>query len=218
MNNQWILSHLERIGAIRKGHYVFTSLRHGYTYINMRQAAHDARWLEQVAGVMSDELLADGIDLVIGPETLGRTLAGFVAAELGVYGLWCDVLDTADGKRAAFNPKLDFGRLIKSGMRVAIVDDLLTTGGSVRLVSDLVHEHDAVPVVCAVVVRRTPDVNAGDCGVKELRVMVDMPGFETFTPTECAERGPCSRRVPMTLRPGHGHEWIQGQSGYPVAP
>lgn len=213
----WILEDLQSKGAVLLGgHFVYTSGMHGTAYINMRAVAHAAEWLQELSRGMADRLLGDDVDVVLGPETLGRTLAGYVAANLSVDCIWCDFVRVADGKQAVFSPKLNFGSLV-DGRYVAVVDDLLTTGSSLKLAADLVRASGGIPDVGIVAVRRTPDVVAEDTGVDKLEVMADVPGFVTYTPKQCAERGPCSRRVPMVLRPGHGHEWIRGNPDYPVA-
>jgi orotate phosphoribosyltransferase len=155
-------------------------------------------------------------DIVIGPETLGRTLAELTAAESGkLPGIWCGFEGEGNDKRAVFAANLNFGRLL-AGKHVAIVDDLLTTGSSVKLVSDLVLANGGIPVMVVVVVRRTPEISHKECHVLELDVLADVPGFEVFTEQQCAEYGPCSRREAITLRPGHGWKWIEDHPGYPV--
>jgi orotate phosphoribosyltransferase len=185
----------------------------------MRQVAHDAKWLDRVADELAHRLARSEVfDLIIGPETLGRTLAVSVAARFGLPGIWCDMVGEGDDKRAVFSPKLNFGRLVE-GKRVVIVDDLLTTGSSINLVAQLIREHGGIPDIAAAVVRRTPDVTAEDCGVRTLEVLADVPGFLVYTSEQCAQYGPCSQRVPVVLRPGHGHEWIKHPEnvGYPTA-
>jgi orotate phosphoribosyltransferase len=219
MSEAELLQHLVDEGAvITHSHLVYTSGNHGSAYINMRQVAHQAKWLDRVADELAHRIaLSEVIDLIIGPETLGRTLAGFVAARFDLPSIWCDIVGEGDDKRAVFSPKLNFGRLVE-GKRVAIVDDLLTTGSSIKLVAQLIREHGGIPVIAAAVVRRTPDVTAEDCGVPELVVLADVSGFVIYTPEQCAQFGPCSRSVPMVLRPGHGHTWINHpeNADYPV--
>lgn len=216
-SSQEILDHLQYEGAVLTGsHFIYTSGLHGTAYINMRAVAHQAWWLYEVGRAMGGVIGTDGADIVIGPETLGRTLAQPAALRVrGQYGIWCDIEGEGDNRRAVFSPKLGFDRLVE-GKRVAIVDDLLTTGSSIKLTADLVRTHGGNPVIGVAVVRRTPDVTADKCGVPALEVLADVPGFQTFSPVECAEHGPCSQRVPVVLRPGHGWKWIQDHPGYPT--
>jgi orotate phosphoribosyltransferase len=218
LSEKRILDHLEQEGAVLTGrHFIYTSGLHGTAYINMRAIAHQALWLASVGGDMAQVIGYDEVDLVLGPETLGRTLAQFTAAGIkGHCGIWCDMVEKDGIKLASFSPKLGFDRLV-AGKRVAIVDDLLTTGSSIKLAADLVVECGGTPVMAVAVVRRTPDVTADDCGVFGLHVLADIPGFTTFSPEECADHGPCSQKVPVVLRPGHGWKWIEDHPDYPTA-
>jgi len=103
------------------------------------------------------------------------------------------------------------------GKRIAVVDDLLTTGSSVKAVSELIKSLGGEVVVVAVVVRRSPEVTAEDCGADALEVLANVHGFEVFTPEDCAERGPCSQQVPVVLRPGYGWQWSATHPDYPTA-
>lgn len=212
-----ILVDLESQEAVLTGsHFVLTSGLHSTAYINMRAIAHQAWWLDRIGREMATQLAGTNVDLLLGPETLGRTLAQFAAIGSTSDAIWCDIVQTDEGRRASFSPKFNFGRLV-AGKRVGFVDDLLTSGSSIALAVDLVVACGGIPAIAVVAVRRTPAITEVDCKVPELRVLADVPGFETFSPEDCATHGPCSRHVPMVLRPGHGHKWIQDHTGYPVA-
>ena len=218
MTEQEILNWLAGEGAVlTDSHFVLTSERHSTAYVNMRSVAHQAGKLASVGMALGDRIGMHGADVVLGPETLGRTLADHTALNIaGRTAVWCGFTGEGFAKRACFKPNFDFTRLI-AGKRVAIVDDLLTTGGSIRLAADLVVECGGTPVMGIAVVRRSPDVTASDCHVPRLEFLADVQGFQTFTEAECQAYGPCSRGVPMVLNPGHGYEWINSNPDYPVA-
>jgi orotate phosphoribosyltransferase len=203
----------EHDAVITGKHFVYTSGLHGTAYVNMRAVAEDAVWLDKIGQQFAKQLAPYQPDIIVGPETLGRTLGGFTAAHSGIPGIWCAMTE----KGAEFTPKMNFGRLVTPGTKVAITDDLLTTGSSIEKVHELCSKLGAEVVVAIVVVRRTPDVTAETCGVPALEVLAEIDGFSTFSPEECTKSGPCKNRVPMVLRPGHGHEWIKSHADYPVA-
>lgn len=213
-----ILNYLKLQEAVlTNSHFRYTSGMHGTSYINMREVAHDAEWMGRMGQRLSHRLHTYRADVVIGPETLGRTLATLTALWSPTpVAIWCDIDEEAGEKRASFSDKLKFGRLVV-GKRVAIVDDLLTTGSSIKATADLVAEVGGEVVAGAAVVRRTPDVTAEMCGVPALEVLADVEGFSTFSETECQAFGPCSERVPMVLRPGHGWRWAETHPDYPTA-
>lgn len=218
MEAQEILDHLAKEQAVLTGqHFVYTSGKHGPAYVNIRAVAHQPHFLEQVADSLARQLKYMSVDVLVGPETLGRSLASYAALHSGLDAVWCDIVEYEDGsKEAVFSPKLNFARLLP-GKRVAIVDDLLTSGLSIRLTAEAVHKAGGIVVAAAVVVRRTPEVDAAACDVPELFVLAEVEGFELFTEQECNESGPCSRQVPMVLRPGHGFKWVESHPDYPVA-
>jgi len=202
--------------VLTDSHFIYTSGMHGTAYINMRTVGHDARWLAWVGDELARVLEHYRCDVIVGPETLGRTLAQFAATCIELPAVWCDIDDAGGGfKYASFPSKLDFGRLIP-GKKVAIVDDLLTTGSSIKLVGDLIAKTGGEVVAAAAVVRRTPDVTAEKCGVPALEVLADVSGFEVFTEEECQAHGPCFERVPVVLRPGHGWKWTETHPDYPT--
>lgn len=203
---------LERRGAVLTGrHLVYTSGLHGTAYIDMRRVASDARLMGEIGATLGDLGKSYQPDLVVGPLTLGMPLAYFAAQHLGIPVVWIE--------NGQLPPKMtSFADLIP-GSRIMIVDDLLTSGYSLREVAELLGSIGGQVVVAAVAVRRSPNVTAADCGAPALEVITDVSGFETFDPEQCKIIGPCSRLVPMTLRPGHGREWLArpGNGLYPVA-
>ncbi|TXG77891.1 hypothetical protein E6P97_00720 [Patescibacteria group bacterium] len=206
----------EREAVLTGQHFVFTSGNHGSAYINMRQVAHHATFLWRVAVEMVEPVRMGLItaDFILGPETLGRNLAGYAGQDLGLPAIWCDIVKEDGVKKAVFSPKLNFDRLLPD-QKVFIVDDLLTTGSSIRLVVEAAQAAGAEVVGASAVVRRTPDVVAATCNVPELNVIADVEGFEVFTPDECAAHGPCSREEPIVLRPGHGIAYQEKHPDYP---
>ncbi len=214
-----IMERLRKAGAVHeKGHFALSLGGHSTAYINCREVGHETRLMREAGGRLGQKARGAelGIDFVLGPETLGRTLADHVAADMDVDAIWCDMGKLEDGTKVArFNEKLDFGRLLE-GKSVYIVDDLLTTGGSVKAVIKLAESCGAAVVAVGVMVRRSPEVTAATIDVPLLYVIEDVDGFVEYRDqADCEAHGPCRDQVPMQLRPGHGHEWINSNPDYP---
>ncbi len=205
----------EREAVLTGSHFVYTSQsNHGTAYINMRQVAQEAGFMSSVGYDLAVRLKSFQPDIVLGPETLGRTLADHVGPSLDCQAIWCDIVEQKDGsKKAVFSEKLNFTRLLP-GKRLVVVDDLLTTGGSIFAAVTAAREGGADVVGAACVVRRTPDVGASECGVPKLEVLAEVQGFEVMSPEECNERGPCSQHAPIVRRPGHGWKWEETHPDY----
>jgi orotate phosphoribosyltransferase len=97
------------------------------------------------------------VDLVAGPTTGGVVLAFEVARQLGTRGIFAEEVRTADGEtRRAFRR----GFRIRPGERVLLVDDILTTGGSLVAMLPAVEEAGGEIVGCEVLVDRSGSVDA----------------------------------------------------------
>jgi orotate phosphoribosyltransferase len=213
-----ILDYLdEHGGRLTDGHYVFTTGMHSTEYFNIRAVAQNAVWMYAIGGRLATAIREFEPEILIGPETLGRTFSTYTAPWLSdVQVIWCDIKGKGKKRKAVFNPKLDFGRLLQ-GRRVAVIDDLVTSGSSLDLTSKLVEKSGGSVVVGAAVVSRNELVGAVECGVPVLKVLENIKGARAYTPEECKEFGPCLKRVPVSARPGHGHEFILENPDYPVA-
>jgi orotate phosphoribosyltransferase len=167
--------------------------------------------------MLSQQLAPYRPEVIIGPETLGRTFAGLIATWTETeIAVWCDIRETSNGQKlAVFPEKFDFAPLV-AGKRVAVVDDLLNTGLTFQLTTQLVRQHGGKVVVACAPVCRTPGIRPEACGAPNLEVLAYTPPMVMYTPEECRLHGPCSTNVPMTLRPGQGWKWIKSHPGYPT--
>ncbi len=118
-------------GALRDGHFLLKSGRHGDRYLEKFQVLQYPESVVELCGYMADMVRdTDGrpvADVVVGPTTGGVILAFEVARQLGVRGIFAEEVRDADGgTRREFRR----GFAIDPGERVFLVDDILTTGGS----------------------------------------------------------------------------------------
>jgi orotate phosphoribosyltransferase len=134
---------------------------------------------------------AQGIELVAGPTTGGIVLAYEVARQLGVGAVYAE--RDKDGGRV-----LRRGFSIGSGTRVLVVDDVVTTGGSVREMLDCVAAAGGTVAGVGVLVDRTggkvaPGVPFFAC------LTVDFPSYAPEECPLCAQGKPVS--APRGSRP-----------------
>lgn len=225
----WLEQQLNEFNAvITNSHLVLTSGKHSDGYINLRVLAGQVDVLYEVG-----EMIAAAIDgrendieddisdgdygkniVIVGPETLGRTLTEFTAFAGGFESfVWCNMKKDEEGNDVAeWNPKLNFAEMV-NGARCYIIDDLLTTAKSVKLAKQLVEETGGKVEGVIVVVRRSQEVTAEAAGVPWLYPLLDVSGFNIHEADSCPL---CEAKVPMKLRPGHGHEWIKDHLDYPT--
>ncbi len=225
----WLKEQLQEFNAAITGsHLVLTSGKHSDGYINLRVLAGHVNVLNEIGKMIAaaidgrendiENTLSDGDYekrvVLVGPETLGRTLAEFAAIAGDFENFtWCDMKKNPEGDDfAEWNPKLNFAEII-DGARCYIIDDLLTTAKSVRLVKQLIEKTGGKVEGVVVVARRDQEVIAETVDVPWLCSLLDVDGFNVYEAGSCPL---CEVQVPMKLRPGHGHEWIEGRPDYPT--
>ena len=111
-------------GAIRKGHFLLSSGLHSPVYWEKFQVLQFPAYTEKLCRLIANRFRNERAEVVAGPTTGGVILAYEVARQLGVRGIFAE--KTAAGDRAFRR-----GFSISMGERVLIVDDIMTTGGSI---------------------------------------------------------------------------------------
>ncbi len=141
---------LEDAGAVLTGHFQYASGRHGDTYIEKFRLLEKPRVTEALCGRIAEHFRPVEPEIVVGPTTGGILLAHETAKHLG------------DGINAYFAERADTGGryigrgfAVEPGQRILVVDDVLTTGGSVQDTLDAVTAAGGQPVGVGLVVDRT---------------------------------------------------------------
>jgi orotate phosphoribosyltransferase len=148
MTQQQALQMFEESGALLTGHFVLTSGRHSDRYFEKFHVLRHPRHVAALCEDLAERLAPTRPDVVLGPTTLGILLAYEVARFLGVPAAYGE--KGSEGARFLRRPEH-----LPAGSRVAVVDDILTTGGSIRECLDLVARHQAQPVAVGVLVDRS---------------------------------------------------------------
>ncbi|MBC7808555.1 MAG: orotate phosphoribosyltransferase [Akkermansiaceae bacterium] len=141
MTDSDVLQIFEGSGALLSGHFVLTSGKHSDRYFEKFNVLNQPWHVETLCEELAARLAPSKPDVILGPTTLGVLLAYETAKHLKVPAAYGE--KGADGKRF-----LRRGEHIAPGQRVAVVDDVLTTGGSVRECIELVEAQGAT--LCSV--------------------------------------------------------------------
>jgi orotate phosphoribosyltransferase len=118
-----ILKMFKDAGAILEGHFLLTSGRHSPVYWEKFQVLQYPAFTSRLCGMFADSFRKSGVQVVAGPTTGGVVLAFETARQLGVRGIFAEKVEGGRGFRRGFS--------ISPGEKVLIVDDILTTGGSI---------------------------------------------------------------------------------------
>lgn len=176
---------LERIGAVLHGHFLLTSGRHSEVYFEKFRLLEQPRLLEEWVDAMLAKTPWRQVEVVVGPTLGGVLVACEAARQLGVRALYAE--------RAGEERTFRRGSVLEPGTRVLVVDDVLTTGTSVREVLELLRQHQAQVVAIGVLIDRSE--MPLDLGVP-LASVLRLPA-KTYSPEECPL---CQRGIPLTKR------------------
>ena len=143
-------------GAFSEGHFALKSGRHADRYLEKFQVLQFPGAVTELCGHFAGSVRDDDgrptVDLVAGPTTGGVVLAFETARQLGVRGIFAEEVAAVDGtRRRAFRR----GFLIRPGERVLLVDDILTTGGSLLAMLPAIEAAGGAVVLAAVLVDRS---------------------------------------------------------------
>jgi orotate phosphoribosyltransferase len=125
MKNSELLDMFQQLGVVSNGHFVLSSGRHSNEYWEKFRLLEWPRVTEQLCRQIASRYKQSGIEAVIGPTTGGALLAQEVARQLDTRCLLAE--PAPDGGR-----ELRRGFVMHTSERVLIVDDVLTTGLSLR--------------------------------------------------------------------------------------
>ena len=176
---------LKSTGAVLEGHFRLASGRHSPTYIEKFRIMEDPPATAALCGMIADHYRGAGATLVIGPAVGGVILAYETAKQLGVRSIFAE-------KGPAGELMFDRGFAVEPGQPVLIVDDVLTTGGSVKQVQVLVESLGAKVTGIGMLIDRTAGGVAFDVPFFACHSM----SIESYPPDDCPL---CRENLPLTI-------------------
>jgi orotate phosphoribosyltransferase len=178
----------EKSGAILNGHFLLTSGLHSPVYWEKFRVLEQPLYTRELCCLIVDNYREQNVEVVAAPTTGGIILTYEVASQLGVRGIFAE----KDGSKRSFRR----GFNIEAGERVLLVDDILTTGSSVRQVIDAVSELQGNIIGIGVLVDRSEkDPGFG----YPLFSCLKVPTI-AYKPEECPQ---CRQGIPLERLGGH---------------
>lgn len=145
-----IIEVLKDTGALLEGHFLLTSGKHSNAYIQCAQVLQYPHHTADLCQIMAQPFQGKTIDAVVGPAMGGVVLAYEMARQLGVRALFTE---RENGKMA-----LRRGFRLEPGAKVLVVEDVVTTGGSVKEVVDLLKGIGVQVIGATCLVQRSKDL------------------------------------------------------------
>ncbi len=128
MTKEKIIDIFKKTGALLDGHFVLTSGRHSHSYFQCAKVLQYPKYLNQFAQNIANSFMNDNIDAVISPAIGGIVLGTEVGRLLNVKTIF------AERKKGDMCIRRGFE--IEKNDKILIVEDVITTGGSVKEVMD----------------------------------------------------------------------------------
>lgn len=191
MNTEEISQLLQTSGAFLTGHFSLTSGRHSNAYIEKIKLIQDPEKVVPLCAELKNKFAQLSFDYVISPALGGIVLGYEVARQMN--------------KKFIFTQRKNDVMTIRSGFtlpphaKVIIVEDIITTGGSVFEVINCLKSFDADIQGIGVIVDRSGGAVRFDYPVFPLLQVK----FETYDPAECPM---CAKNIPMTIPGSSGKE------------
>jgi orotate phosphoribosyltransferase len=181
MSEEEVRAALEEAGAILHGHFRLTSGRHSGTYVQCARILEDPALTTRLALTAASRLEGRVFDLVAAPAVGGIIIGFAVAQALGLKFIFSEREDGVMRFRRSFS--------VPPAARVLIVEDVVTTGGSVAEVADLVRGAGGEVAGVLSLIDRGGPKRFPDEPVSLLRLEV-----ESWEPSECVH---CAAGEPL---------------------
>ncbi len=190
MSGDW-LERFRRFGAVQDGHFLLSSGLHSPAYIQSALILQHPDEAAALGKALADQLRSARPDVVLGPALGGIVIAHEVAQALGCRAVFAE--------RAEGQMQLRRGFAVEPGERVLLVEDVVTTGGSVEEVAALIRAAGGQVVGVAALVDRSGGRARFHAPLAAL-ITLDLP---VFPPEACplCRSGEPVRKPGSRLRP-----------------
>lgn len=189
MKEPELLALFQQLGVVSNGHFVLSSGRHSDEYWEKFRLLEWPRVTERLCCEIAGRYKQRAISAVVGPTTGGALLAQEVARQLDTRCLLAEPAST--GGR-----ELRRGFALHPNERVLIVDDVLTTGLSLRETLGAIQLFQAAIVGIEVLIDRSGGEAIAQFDVP-CRALLNVSA-RTYSPDECPM---CAEGIPV-VKPG----------------
>ena len=190
MDPKIVLSMFKETGALLDGHFQLTSGLHSNQYFQCAKVLQYPKHCETLCGHLANEFPGDSIDAVVAPALGGIVVAQEIGRQLHKRTMFTERKDGTMQLRRGFE--------IKPGERILVCEDVVTTGGSVMEVINIVQSSGGKVAGVAFIVDRSggrvkfaTEPGGKQCAVLTMDVV-------TYKPVSCPL---CHSKVPV-VKPG----------------
>ena len=188
MNEKEMMAMYEDAGALLNGHFILSSGRHSARYLQSALVLMDIGNATALAVELISKVDAEEIDMVVAPAIGGLVIGQEVARLMNKPFIFTE--------RKEGEMQLRRGFTIPEGTKLLVVEDVITTGGSVCECMAVVREHGGQPVKVVAVVDRAPGADGRFDVSYATALELDV---ETYAADDCPI---CKEGVLEAVKPG----------------
>lgn len=185
MNQEEVLKLFGESRALLEGHFQLTSGLHSPQYFQCARVLQYPRHAALLCAVLADHFRAGSPDAVIAPAIGGIVVAQEVGRQIGVRTMFAERKDDTMQLRRGFE--------ISRGERIIICEDVVTTGGSVKEIIEIIRNHGGILSGVGAVVDRS----GGTASFENFHAVVKLSAV-TYAPDQCPL---CKQNLPID-KPG----------------
>ncbi|MCE1165028.1 MAG: orotate phosphoribosyltransferase [Bacteroidetes bacterium] len=147
MTQQEILEIFRLTGALLEGHFILTSGYHSPHYFQCAKVLQYPKYLTVFSKIIAKHFEKDEIDVVISPAIGGIVLGTEVGRIVNVRTIFAERENGRLTLRRGFS--------LTPGLKVLAVEDVVTTGGSVFELIDIIKNADCIPAGAGFIIDRS---------------------------------------------------------------
>ena len=182
-----VLERFRRTGALLEGHFILTSGLHSPVYLQCALVLQHPPEAEAFARAIAEQFAGRGIETVVAPAIGGLVIGYETARALGARSIWTE-------RDAAGTMTLRRGFTMRPGESVLVVEDVITTGGSMRETIECVRAAGANVIGAASIIDRS----GGRADVSVPRIALATLDVPALAPSAC----PACQRGEQAVKPG----------------
>ena len=204
--NKKVMQLLIKVGAIKDNdHFVYTSGKHARSYINKDALYPHTKYVSSVAKIIAQKYATKKIDIVVGPSIGGIIISQWTAHHLSrlkkkdIIGIYTE---KAPDKNQILTRGYD--SYVK-GRNVLVVEDIVTTGETVKKVINSIQNAGGTVVGACSIVNKDPiHIDPKFIGVPyDFLTIVDTSVYDE---KDCPL---CKENIPINTVLGHGKKYLE---------
>ncbi|MCW3491401.1 orotate phosphoribosyltransferase [Dethiobacter alkaliphilus] len=187
LTRERVLEIFKKADVLLEGHFQLTSGRHSNRYLQCARVFQYPEFAEELCAALAKQFEDKDVDVVVGPALGGVVMAYETARAMKTRGLFVE-------RDKEGTMTLRRGFVIQPGERVLVVEDVVTTGGSVREAIEVIKDLGGEVIGVGSIVDRS--AGQADFGAPYASlIQVDV---ESFDPTDC----PLCKEGTPAVKPG----------------